>query len=192
MKTRRAFLGSLPILAVAGGSTGRALWGADQPDPAAPAGVLALELIAATKGLVVVALENVGKTSIFLNLGIIVGGGWLCPEQLRLVVTDGRGASRTLHYPLRTDDGSIVPAINGRVDDFVLPLMAGAKYAMTFPIGHFVDREIKSGVVAGDKLQAVFEGKKPSHANVGSVAGFIPGLPFWTGRVESASRTYTG
>ncbi len=72
MKTRRAFLGSLPILAVAGGSTG-VLWGADEPGPVAPVGGLALELTAA-KGQVEVTLQNVGKTSLFLNLGILVGG----------------------------------------------------------------------------------------------------------------------
>ncbi len=107
-------------------------------------------------------------------------------------MTDRRGESRTLHYPLRNDDGSLLPGIAGRADDFLLPLMAAAKYAMTFPLDHFLDSKLKSGVVAGDKLQAVFEGTKPSHAMVGEVAGFIPGLPFWTGTVESATRTYAG
>ena len=111
----------------------------DKPDPPAPG---------AGSGSPKARSKSRSRTSASLAVfqpGHPRRGRWLCPEELRLIVTDSRGQSRTLHYPLRNDQGSIVPAITGHIDDFVLPLMAGAKYAMTSPLDHFLDREIESG-----------------------------------------------
>jgi len=148
--------------------------------PGQPVAGLQLTLDQAAKGALRVTFENVGNTPTFLNLGIMVGNGRiLIPNQLELVVTDPTGNPRKLQV-------KGVPGVAGRVDDFLVPLMPGAKYTIPFSLDDFVSETGKATVAPGEKLQAHYQGVAPSNPNGAN----IPALPVWIGEIQSSMVRY--
>lgn len=170
------------LLAAWGASLGQA----PAPDPVAPkakpskpvAG-LQITLDRAAHGVLEVTLQNVEKKPMVLNLGVMLGNGLtLIPNHLHLTVTGASGKSRQLAWK-----GSFV---GGRMDDFLVPLMASAKYTVILSLDDFTDDNAKPALAAGDKVQIGYEGAAAS----GAINAAIPNLPIWKEKVESSPITY--
>ena len=171
--------------------------GLGQVAPAADPAPLALEpgkaidglritLGRAAKGDLEVGFENVDAKPVVLNLGDMVGNGLeLEPRRFHLVVTGPTGKSRELHW-------KGIGGIAGRMDDFLVPLMPAAKYTVTFSLGDLIgngkEGNWSSAIVAGEKVQAVYEGAAPSLTNRQEI---IPALPIWLGKIESGLLVYS-
>ncbi len=187
MRMRTRIICIIAALAVIVTGLGRAAPAAD-PAPLAPeagkavAG-LGLTLGRVAKGVLEVTFENVDKKPMVLNLGNLVGNGrYLEPMRFHLIVTGLDGKSREFHW-------KGIGGYAGRVDDFLVPLMPGAKYTITFSLDDLIgDRKEgnwSSAVAGGEKVQAAYEGRAedPRHE-------VIPALPIWLGKIESASLGY--
>jgi hypothetical protein len=80
-------------------------------------------------------LQNVGGSDLNLCLGSsLANGKTYYPVAVRLIAVSGNGdETRTLEYPS--------PPVAGRVDPFVVPLIAGSSYTLPCPIDKYVDSE---------------------------------------------------
>ena len=129
-----------------------------------------------------ITFANTAKTPAVLNLGYMLGNGakfW--PTKFHLLVHDAAGAERLLRWK--------TGGIDGRVDDFLVPLMPGGKYAIAFSlddlIGDGKDGNWSSAIQAGEKVEAVYEGTAIDPARA-----LIPALPIWVGELKSDSIVY--
>lgn len=128
-----------------------------------------------------VTLENTGDKDVYLNLGTMLGNGRIQrPEAIRLLVVDGTGSQRELHYADKD-----VPGVAGRVDDYPVPLRTGSTYSVALELGDFWCPKTKEHAIVLQpgtyEVRAQFEGAGAQHD------GGIPSLPYWTGTLESAT-----
>lgn len=128
-----------------------------------------------------VTLENTDGKDMYLNLGTMLGNGRIQrPEAIRLLLVDGTGDRRELHYA-----DPDVPGVAGRMDDYAVPLRAGSTYSIVLEIRDFWCPATKEHAIVlppgAYKIHAQFTGAVAQHD------GGIPSLPFWTGTLESAA-----
>jgi hypothetical protein len=190
MARRSILLAALALLVVVGATSFQALRAAAdapaKPEPGKPVADLQLTVDRAAHGVLEISFQNVGKAPMVLNLGVMEDGGRnLIPRQLHLLVTGTDGESRVVpfhEFALRD--------LPTRIDDFLIPLMPGAKYTMTFALNDFAEDSPNLGLIreigTHDKIEAVYKGAAASTANEKS----IPNMPIWKGKVESAAVTY--
>ena len=77
-----------------------------------------------------VVIENVGETSLNVNLGVMLGNGKSHhPTSLLLVVREGKDATRLSYGE---------PRVAGRLDPFVVSLPKGSSYILRCPLDDFV------------------------------------------------------
>ncbi len=77
-----------------------------------------------------VIIENVGETSLNVNLGVMLGNGKSHhPTSLRLVVHEGKNATRLTYGQ---------PRVAGRLDPFVVSLPKGSSYILRCALDNFV------------------------------------------------------
>ncbi len=188
MPMRTTILGALAILAVVGVSLGQGTLAANlatlTPEPGKPVAGLQLALDCAAHGVLEITFENVGQNAMVINLGDMVGNGrQLEPRNLHLIVSGLSGKPRQL-------DWKGLAGVSGRLDDFLVPLMPGSKYTITFSLDDLIGEgkggDWSSTVAAGEKVQAVFKGAAPSLSNGVS----IPDLPIWNHKVVSTPLPY--
>lgn len=130
-----------------------------------------------------VALRNVGKQDVALNLGIMLANGKVqLPERISLDLTDAGGVTRKLKFFDKR-----YPAVAGRVDDYVVPLRAGSTYILTVNLDQFWSpetKEFKLSLPPGKcQIVAQFEGGGARAGNLD-----MPGIRlmnFWRGKLES-------
>jgi hypothetical protein len=142
---------------------------------------LRLTLDRAAAGVLEVTFQNVAVAPMMLTLGVMLGNGRaLIPDQLYLIVTPASGEPRRLAWKGFR--------VNGRMDDFLVPLMPGTKYSLTLSLDNFVEHGRKSAVVAGDRVRVVYLGAAPSHGKHATQSN----LPIWDGKVDTATLQYKG
>jgi RNA polymerase sigma factor (sigma-70 family) len=134
----------------------------------------------------VLALENVGKEDLVLNLGPMLNNGRKqYPSAIRVMLTDAKGRKRGLRR---------VPAfVAGRLDPFVVPLPAGGRYTLRYALADLTIEEAdQGGARVGTPLtagvyraevelvgKAVLQGK--TNADMTGIAL----MPYWTGTIRS-------
>jgi hypothetical protein len=140
--------------------------GGDQADNPAPAAGGNLEINvtppAAGSRKILAAVQNSGEGDVVLNLGIMLANGkQQFPTEVRLAVTDEKGATRQFRLP--------EPRIAGRADDFLVPLCAGATYTVSLDLDRLrpdnpaeAARKLPKGAY---RVVAIFEGKDAQHVN---------------------------
>jgi len=86
-----------------------------------------------------VALQNVGKKDLVLNLGIMLANG---KEQystaVKLIFTDPNGKSYEFHNKIGRH-----PGIAGRIDPFVVPLAVGCTYVLRGKAAGFINLDME-------------------------------------------------
>ena len=112
-----------------------------------------------------------------LNLGEMrANGRVLIPQAITLTLTDSRGASRQLHVP----DWDY-PA--GRIDDYILPLAAGAVHTLQLSLLDYKDPGMPEFQPGTWTIRAEFTGTGAVHLN--SDTQGLSSMHFWMGRLES-------
>ena len=130
-----------------------------------------------------VALRNVGEKDIILNLGAMLANGKMQePDALSFIITDANGRTLRAHF-------AGVWSVDGRVDDYIVPLRAGSMYTLrlssrsfALPIDNMfiAPRLLSSG---NSTIMAEFDGGGAKATNLDT-----PGLKlmnFWTGKLQS-------
>jgi len=152
---------------------------AGKPETGKAVGGLRLTLDRAAHGVLKVTFQNVAKTPMIVNLGVMLANGrTMIPNQLYLIVTGASGHARRLAWK-----GFCV---TGPMNDFLVPLMPAATYTLSLALNDFVEHGRNSAVVAGEKVRVVYLGAAPSHLNHASAAD----LPVWDGKVDTATLPY--
>jgi len=128
-----------------------------------------------------VTLENTGQKDILLNLGTMLGNGRIQrPEAIRLLVVDGTGSQRELHYADKD-----VPGVAGRMDDYPVPLRTGSTYSVALELGDFWCPTTNEHAIV--LLPGTYEVRAQITGTGSQHDGGIPSLPFWTGTLESGA-----
>lgn len=130
-----------------------------------------------------VALRNVGKEDVTLNLGFMLANGKVqLPQNISLDVTDAAGQKRKLKFFDRR-----YPGVFGRLDDYVVPLRAGSTYTLKLSLDQFWSpetKEFKLKFFPGRyQITAQFEGGGAKASN-----SDLPGIKlmnFWLGKLQS-------
>jgi RNA polymerase sigma factor (sigma-70 family) len=123
-----------------------------------------------------VALENVGKEDLVLNLGMMLANGRKqFPAALRVTLTDARGAT----WQLRRMPGFVA----GRVDPFVVPLAVGGRYTLRFDLADLV----QEGAKGSFKATVAFVGKAVARGETNNDATGLALMPYWTGTIHSGT-----
>jgi hypothetical protein len=130
-----------------------------------------------------IAIHNVGENDVALNLGMMLANGKVqLPVNIHLNITDSSGKSMDLDFADKRYAGT-----SGRVDDYVIPLRAGATYAMTLRLDQFVSPlsgEFETKLKPGKyKVLAEFHGTGENNFNTG-MNGML-WMNFWTGNLRS-------
>ena len=129
-----------------------------------------------------IALQNAGDSDFTINLGIVLANGkYMTPSALRLAVTDGSGTTRELHYADRRYAG-----VAGRLDDYAVPLAAGATYVVRTTAGQFWDperRDVFPKLNGRVHVAAIFEGHGARTSNL-DMRG-VALMNFWRGVARS-------
>ncbi len=126
-----------------------------------------------------VTLKNTGDKDVYVNLGTVLGNGRIQrPEAIRILIVDGTGGQRELHYADKD-----VPGVAGRMDDYPVPLRTGSTYTVALELGDFWCPKTKEHAIVLQpgtyEVRTQFEGTEAQHD------GGIPSLPYWTGTLES-------
>jgi len=126
-----------------------------------------------------VTLENTGDKDVYVNLGTVLGNGRIQrPEAIRILIADGTGGQREMHYADKD-----VPGVAGRMDDYPVPLRTGSTYSVALELGDFWCPKTKEHAIVLQpgtyEVRAQFLGAGAQHD------GGIPSLPYWTGTLES-------
>ena len=130
-----------------------------------------------------VAMRNLGRRDVVLNLGIMLANGKVqLPDRIRLNLTDASGRTQELRFFDKR-----YPAIAGRVDDYVVPLRIGSTYTVTFDLDQFWSPDTKDfqlRLPSGKyQIAAQFEGVGAKTSNLD-----MPGMKvmnFWMGKLQS-------
>jgi hypothetical protein len=135
-----------------------------------------------------VALENVGKDDVVLNLGIMLANGKKqLPTAVRLTLTDVANKTRILHLHLKR------PGIAGRVDPFVVPLPTGCRYTLPCVLHEYTDDDLaQRGVPVAPgryRAKAEFLGEGVTRTNQDTTGLAL--MPYWTGTVASGDVSVT-
>jgi hypothetical protein len=130
-----------------------------------------------------IALQNTGPSDFVLNLGsMLANGKVMFPQGVRLQLVDPAGQSRDLEFFDRR-----YPGVAGRLDDFIVPLRAGATYSWSTTL----DLYWRQGKPASElttaagryRLTARFDGKGASSVNLDMQGVAL--LNFWKGTAQS-------
>jgi hypothetical protein len=128
-----------------------------------------------------VALENVGKDDLVVNLGIMLANGKKqFPLALRLTLTDAKGARWGMRLPQ--------PAVAGRVDPFIVPLPARARYSLRYDLGDLIEEEPGgAGAPPTGRCRAAVEfvGKAVTRERTNADTPGLALMTYWTGAVQS-------
>lgn len=103
-----------------------------------------------------VALQNVGKKDLVLNLGMMLANGkYQYARAVKLIFTDHNGKSYEFHNNLDRR-----PGIAGRVDPFLVPLAGGCTYVLRVDFDNYWLVPVGTSLPKGQyHVAAVFEGK---------------------------------
>lgn len=127
-----------------------------------------------------VAIQNVGEKDVCLNLGLMLANGKvMIPDKIHLNLVDGNGGKRELRLSL--------PAVAGRVDNYMVPLRAGSSYTVKLrldqfwsPTTHEFALRLKPGRY---EVSAQFQGKGAETVN--SDMRGMNLMNFWKGNLQS-------
>ena len=136
------------------------------------------------QGRVSVALENVGKEDLMVNLGMMLANGKKqLPAGIHLTAIDGAKKTHTLTFN--------EPRVAGRVDPFIVPLPSGGRYSVPVALDDFSCADLKGPLQAGDyKLVAGFAGDYPlGKTNVGMEG--LASFTYWAGSAKSGETELT-
>jgi len=130
----------------------------------------------------IIALHNVGKNDVIVNLGTIMGP-FQSPDALHLLVKDDAGNIKELDFGDTRYSG-----VAGRLDNYVVPLRIGSTYSLPLPYNQFWSPKMKElpFKLSPGKYQATasFEGDGYKYHNSGdewnAYANFI-----WKGKLQS-------
>ncbi len=124
-------------------------------------------------------LENVGDSDLNVLLGIsLANGKSYHPVAIRLFARSKGNKTRTLIYPQ--------PRVAGRIDPFVLPLLAGSSYVLPCEFDKYADAETGAPIDLTSKdyqITAELHGEAVTKTNQD-----MQGLaltPYWQGKVRS-------
>jgi RNA polymerase sigma factor (sigma-70 family) len=130
------------------------------------------------------ALENMSKNDMALNLGTMLANGKKqYPRALALTLTNARGGVRTLRRTFSR--------VAGRLDPFVVPLPAGCRYTLRYDLADIVDVDQDQAVVGvpwtpGRHRAALeFVGKAVERDWMNQDSSGLALMPYWTGTVRS-------
>jgi hypothetical protein len=134
-----------------------------------------------------VALRNIGKQDVTLNLGAMMANGKVqLPNNISLDFTDAQGKTRLFRFA-----GKRYPGVAGRLDDYAVPLRAGSTYTLQLTLDQFWCYETKEFSIlllrGTNHLTAHFEGTGAKLVNSDMPA--IKLMNFWLGKVESNTLT---
>jgi len=127
-------------------------------------------------------LENIGKDDLALNVGLMLSNGrFQKPVAIKLLITDAEGHLRELQprpFP-----------IGGRIDPMLVPLPAGASYAVRCALGQFVIGESLQSAAqlpAGAyRIKAKYDSRDGRQFNKSEVMSLLSAR-HWTGTIHSA------
>ena len=124
------------------------------------------------------AFQNIGSKDFVLNLGMMLGNGKVQePDAIRLMLTDPNGQTREFQC-------SKVPAIGGRVDDFLAALPVGATYVLKLNLNQYCCIAPVVKLTAGRyRIAAQFKGRGAQFVSLDTPG--IRLLNFWTGSVQT-------
>jgi hypothetical protein len=130
-----------------------------------------------------VAFRNIGEQDVTLNLGFMLANGKVqLPKRIGLSLNEVNGKTWNLSFFDRR-----YPAINGRVDDYVVPLRVGSIYALKISLDQYWSpdtKELALNLPPGKyQINAQFEGGGAKTSNLD-----MPGIKlmnFWTGKLQS-------
>jgi hypothetical protein len=124
-------------------------------------------------------LQNVGESDLNVWLGFsLANGKSYHAAALRLLARSKGNKTRTLIYPSLT--------VAGRVDPFVLPLLAGSSYTLPCPFYKYVDSETGERIDLTSKdywMSAELTGEAITKTNQ-DMQGLAL-MKFWEGKVRS-------
>jgi hypothetical protein len=125
-------------------------------------------------------LENVGEDDLNVKLGFSLANGKSHhADAVRLLARLEGGKTRTLTY-------AALPGVAGRLDPFVVPLPAGASYALPCRLDKFADDETGDRIdwtAKGWRITAELLGEAVTRANV-DMQGLTL-VRYWRGKVRS-------
>ncbi len=129
-----------------------------------------------------ISLQNAGEADFTINLGIVVGNGrFMTPSAVRLLLTDASGATRDLEFADRRYAG-----VAGRLDDYVVPLGAGATHVLQTTLDDFWDpaaRERPLKLQGRYRVAAALDGQGARASNLDMKGVAL--MNFWKGSVRS-------
>ena len=125
-----------------------------------------------------VALRNVGEKDTTVNLGVMLANGKKQePDKIKFILTDANGKTHQFNF------GSVIMMVDGRLDDFIVPLRAGSMYTLKFS-----SDESTAQLLAGKyKITAEFEGIGANLTNLDTQG--IKLMNFWLGKLKSNELT---
>ena len=131
----------------------------------------------------IVALQNTSDADFVLNLGVMIANGRvMLPSAVHLLLTD-RVSGKTLE--LHFCGGP--PGLSSRLDDYTVPLSAGATYAFPASLDKYCNRattEFGVKLLSGQyQIAARFDGQGATTSNL-DMQG-VPLLNFWRGTIRS-------
>jgi RNA polymerase sigma-70 factor (ECF subfamily) len=150
---------------------------------------LAVEESGAGQERLAVALENVGKDDLVINLGVMLANGRKqFPSALGLALTDAKGATRSLRRS--------PPFVAGRVDPFVVPLGVGCRYTLRFAVADLTTdwgHALAGAALAPGRYRAVahFDGKAVTRDQTNQDTPGLALMPYWKGTVRSGEVVVT-
>jgi hypothetical protein len=135
-----------------------------------------------------VALENVGKSDIVLNLGVLLANGKKqLPTAVRLTLLDAANKKHILKGNLG--------GVAGRVDPFVVPLPAGCRYTLPYALGESAedDQAQRSARLPPGRYRATaeFTGESVTRRGTNRDMTGLALMRYWTGTVSSGEVTLT-
>lgn len=130
-----------------------------------------------------VALRNVGKHDVTLNLGsMLANGKFQLPDHINIEFTDGLGRKRLFKFADKKH-----AFVAGRMDDYIVPLRVGSMYTLTVTLDQFWCHETKEFEIpltlGKNRLTAQFQGTGAQLVNLDMPA--IKLMNFWLGKIES-------
>jgi len=134
------------------------------------------------------SIANEGKHDLVLNLGLMLANGKKqLPTAVRLTFTNDKGKKRILQR--------MVGPVAGRVDPFVVPLIAGGRYTIACNLDDYIDVDVAGmdlPMAPGKyRVSAEFVGKAVERNGVnGDSTGFAL-MKYWTGTVKSDDILWT-
>ena len=155
---------------------------AETPAWGEPKNGMRIGVASALPGRVSVAMENVGKDDLMVNVGMMLANGKKqLPTGIRLTATDDKSKPHVLKFKL--------PGVAGRVDPFIVPLSAGCRYTLSIALDDFSSDEEDGTLAPGQyKLTAECVG-----GGIGSTNADTTGLAliaYWNGPAVSGETQF--